>query len=93
MQAEGSVKKAPPPPFPVSQGASSGEQSKSLVDFSTSELIQRIYRELIDNDVMKDDDAENLADWLGEKMIESEDNTTQEFDKFLSERAAFNGKR
>ena len=42
---------------------------------------------------MKDDDAENLAEWLGEKMIESEDNITQEFDQFLAERAAANEKR
>ena len=36
---------------------------------------------------MKDDDAENLAEWIGEKNIESEGNTTQEFDQLLAERA------
>jgi len=41
---------------------------------------------------MKDDDAENLAEWIGEKNIESEGNTTQEFDQFLAERAAANEK-
>ena len=93
VQADGAVRTSPPSPVPVSQGTSSGEQSMSLVDFSSSELIQRIYRELTDKDMMKDDDAENLAEWLGEKMIESEDNITQEFDQFLAERAEANEKR
>ena len=93
MQADGAVRTSLPSPVRVSQGTSSGEQSMSLVDFSSSELIQRIYRELTDKDMMKDDDAENLAEWLGEKMIESEDNITQEFDQFLAERAEANEKR
>ena len=93
VQADGAVSTSLPSPVPVSQGTSCGEQSMSLVDFSSSELIQRIYRELTDKDMMKDDDAENLAEWLGEKMIESEDNITQEFDQFLAERAAANEKR
>jgi hypothetical protein len=35
----------------------------------------------------KDDDAANLADWIGEENLEKPD-TSQEFDQFLAERAA-----
>ena len=47
----------------------------------------------------KDDDAENLAEWIGEKAVAGEEDeggvgggggTTSEFDKFLAERAAAN---
>ena len=36
----------------------------------------------------QDDDAANLADWIGEKNIDTDGATTQEFDQFLAERAA-----
>ena len=38
--------------------------------------------------VTQDDDAANLADWIGEKNIDTDGATTQEFDQFLAERAA-----
>ena len=37
---------------------------------------------------MKDEDAENLAEWIGDKNIETEGATSSEFDQFLAERAA-----
>ena len=40
--------------------------------------------------VLKDDDAHNLAEWIGEKNIDTDGATTQEFDQFLAERAAAN---
>ena len=40
------------------------------------------------NCVLKDDDAHNLAEWIGEKNIDTDGATTQEFDQFLAERAA-----
>ena len=40
------------------------------------------------NFVLKDDDAHNLAEWIGEKNIDTDGATTQEFDQFLAERAA-----
>ena len=40
--------------------------------------------------IMKDDDAHNLAEWIGEKNIDTDGATTQEFDQFLAERAAAN---
>lgn len=36
---------------------------------------------------IKDEEAANLADWIGEENVEKPD-TTQEFDQFLAERAA-----
>ena len=35
-----------------------------------------------------DEDAENLAEWIGAKNIPSEGATSSEFDQFLAERAA-----
>ena len=42
------------------------------------------------NYALKDDDAQNLAEWIGEKNIDTDGSTTQEFDQFLAERAAAN---
>ena len=40
--------------------------------------------------LLKDEDAQNLAEWIGEKNLQTEGSTTQEFDQFLAERAAAN---
>ena len=34
--------------------------------------------------LLKDDDAQNLAEWIGEKNLQTEGSTTQEFDQFLA---------
>jgi len=92
----GAIRKGPPLPLPVSQGGSTGAQSKSLmdaplIDFSSSEPPPS-FSQVPSLANFQDDDAENLAEWIGKKNIESEGNTTQEFDQFLAERAAANEK-
>jgi len=88
----GAIRKGPPVALPVSHGASGGAQSKSLmdaplIDFSVSEPPASQVPSLAN---FQDDDAHNLAEWIGEKNIDSEGATTQEFDQFLAERAAAN---
>ena len=38
----------------------------------------------------QDEDAKNLAEWIGDKNIDTEGATSSEFDQFLAERAAAN---
>merc|ERR1712062_13860 len=93
----GAIRKGPPVALPVSQGASGGgggggAQSKSLmdaplIDFSVSEPSASQVPSLAN---FQDDDAHNLAEWIGEKNIDTDGATTQEFDQFLAERAAAN---
>jgi len=87
----GAIRKGPPVALPLSQGATGGgQQSKSLmdaplIDFSVSEPPASQVPSLAN---FQDDDAHNLAEWIGEKNIDTDGATTQEFDQFLAERAA-----
>jgi len=93
----GAIRKGPPVALPVSHGAATGggggvQQSKSLmdaplIDFSASEPPPSQVPGLAN---FQDDDAHNLAEWIGEKNIDTDGATTQEFDQFLAERAAAN---
>jgi len=89
----GAIRKGPPVALPVSQGAAgAGAGAKSLldaplIDFSVSEPSASQVPSLAN---FQDDDAHNLAEWIGEKNIDTDGATTQEFDQFLAERAAAN---
>ena len=37
---------------------------------------------------MQDEDADNLAEWIGAKNVDTDGATSSEFDQFLAERAA-----
>jgi len=95
----GAIRKGPPVALPVIHGATGvagagggAQQSKSLmdaplIDFSVSEPPPSQVPSLAN---FQDDDAHNLAEWIGEKNIDTDGATTQEFDQFLAERAAAN---
>ena len=48
-------------------------------------LVLTIYLFII---LFQDEDAKNLAEWIGDKNIDTEGATSSEFDQFLAERAA-----
>ena len=37
---------------------------------------------------LQDEDADNLAEWIGAKNVDTDGATSSEFDQFLAERAA-----
>jgi len=97
----GAIRKGPPVALPVSLGAAGGgAEAKSLmdaplIDFSGSEPTSTLSQPPSFSQVpslanFQDDDAQNLAEWIGEKNVDTDGNTTHEFDQFLAERAAAN---
>lgn len=82
-------------PAGVAAAVSSVNTSKSLmdaplIDFSAS---SEAPASLVSNPTpsmanFPDEDADNLAEWIGDKNIPSEGATSSEFDQFLAERAA-----
>jgi len=81
-QSQGAIRRTPAgaqaSPRPVSEAP--------LIDFSAadsespSKMLQSLSK-------IKDEDLDNIADWIGEKK---EGGTTSEFDRFLAERASAN---
>ena len=72
--------------FSVSEPSAS--QVPSLANFQVKTCLIWLFGSNFN--IMKDDDAHNLAEWIGEKNIDTDGATTQEFDQFLAERAAAN---
>jgi len=92
----GAIRKGPPVPLPMSSEGVEGDSSQSkslmdapLIDFSGSEPPPS-FSQVPSLANFQDDDAQNLAEWIGEKNLQTEGSTTQEFDQFLAERAAAN---
>jgi len=81
-QSQGAIRRMPA----VGQPAARPLSEAPLIDFSASETDSpaSMLPSLVK---IKDDEAENLAEWIGEK---EEGGTTSEFDRFLAERAAAN---
>jgi len=63
-------------------------EAAPLIDFGNSSEVNPAPASLAPSlGQFKDDDADKLADWIGEENMEKAE-TTQEFDQFLAERAA-----
>eukprot|EP00092_Neocalanus_flemingeri_P037212 GFUD01040517.1.p1 GENE.GFUD01040517.1~~GFUD01040517.1.p1 ORF type:complete len:190 (-),score=57.72 GFUD01040517.1:260-829(-) len=78
---QGAIKKSIPQPRPVSEAP--------LIDFSSGVSDPPpSFTQVPSLANFQDDDAANLADWIGDKNIDTDGATTQEFDQFLAERAA-----
>jgi len=88
---QGAIKKTGPVPGgSVTSSASKSLLDAPLIDFSSSaasETPQSI-NQAPSMAHFPDEDAENLAEWIGDKNIETEGATSSEFDQFLAERAA-----
>merc|ERR1711934_624994 len=85
---QGAIKKSPA--SAQSPAARPNVTEAPLIDFSTPQTLGATSEPAslapsLAN--FKDDDAANLANWIGEENVEKPE-TTQEFDQFLAERAA-----
>merc|ERR1712080_93574 len=85
---QGAIKKSTlSPQLPAPQGPRPLSEAP-LIDFSSGASASEPPSSLAPSiATFKDDDAANLADWIGVENLEKPD-TTQEFDQFLAERAA-----
>merc|ERR1712055_1156230 len=77
----GAIKKSAPQPRPVSEAP--------LIDFTSGVADPPpSFTQVPSLGNFQDEDAANLADWIGDKNSDTDGATTQEFDQFLAERAA-----
>jgi len=95
--SQGAIKKTPVPGgTPVTSSASKSLMDAPLIDFSSSSSTAaaaaseapQSFTQVPSMAHFPDEDAENLAEWIGDKNIETEGATSSEFDQFLAERAA-----
>jgi len=94
--SQGAIKKTPVPGgTPVTSSASKSLMDAPLIDFSSSSSstaaaseAPQSFTQVPSMAHFPDEDAENLAEWIGDKNIETEGATSSEFDQFLAERAA-----
>lgn len=95
--SQGAIKKTPVPGgTPVTSSASKSLMDAPLIDFSSSSSTAaaaaseapQSFTQVPSMAHFPDEDAENLAEWIGDKNIETKGATSSEFDQFLAERAA-----
>merc|ERR1712002_1031187 len=78
---QGAIKKSAPQPRPVSEAP--------LIDFSSGVSDPPpSFTQTPSLANFQDEEAVTLADWIGDKNVDTDGATTQEFDQFLAERAA-----
>lgn len=90
---QGAIRKSGP--IPASVGVSSTAKPPSLmdaplIDFSAASEAPPSFSQVPSMANFPDEDAANLAEWIGDKNVETEGPgaTSSEFDQFLAERAA-----
>lgn len=93
---QGAIRKAPPAALGgagAGPGAAGAAPTKSLmdaplIDFSAGAEQPPSFTQVPSMAHFPDEDADNLAEWIGAKNVDTDGATSSEFDQFLAERAA-----
>jgi len=87
---QGAIRKSGPSCGVPSSNKPPSLMDAPLIDFSAASEAPPSFSQVPSMDHFPDEDAQNLAEWIGDKNIESDGPgaTSSEFDQFLAERAA-----
>jgi len=87
---QGAIRKSGPPGGIPSSNKPPSLMDAPLIDFSAASEAPPSFSQVPSMAHFPDEDAQNLAEWIGDKNIEADGPgaTSSEFDQFLAERAA-----